>query len=157
MIVCAHGDVFEYCKRKGMIIVETWDGDFREYDGKCPAIVTDADISEVEYYFEKGKLLARRIDLISTRYTDDEKLVSYISYSTDRGGGKKGRVAFGYRREGKKLVEVPEEMAVIAKIRELSESGMTIREIQTADGVCHADGRRLSVSMIHKILKRRDD
>lgn len=148
MIVCAHGDVFEYCKHRGMIIVETWEGDFREYNGKCPVIVTDADISETEYYFEKGKLLARRIDLISTRYTDDEKLVSYISYSTERSGGRKGRKAFG---------SCPKEKAVVEKILELRKSGMTIRAIRETSGICHADGRRLSVSMIHSILKRRDD
>lgn len=157
MIVCAHGNVSEYCDSRGMVIAETWEGDFREYCGKCSIIVTDADISEAEYYFEKGKLLAVGIELISTRYTDDPKVVNYITYAMSRDDGKKRRVAFGYRRKGERLVEVPEEMAVIAKIRGLSNQGMTIREIQAADGVCYTDGRRLSVSMIHNILKRRED
>ncbi len=145
MIVCAHGDVFEYCKSRGLIIVDRWDGDFREYSGTCPILVTDAEITEQEYYLEKGKLLARGIELVSTRYEDNPQLVIYIALTTDRGNVKRRKATFG---------ESPEEVAVIERIRELRSEGLTIREIQAADGVRHTDGRKLSLSLIHNILQK---
>lgn len=143
MIVCAHGNVIEYCKSRDLIIVDRWDGDFRDYNGKCPILVTDAEITEAEYYFEKGKLLARGIELVSTRYEDNALLVRYMTHTTER--ARKQRTTFG---------ATPEEVAVVDRIRELRREGFTIREIQAADGVRHSDGRYLSLSLIHRILQK---
>jgi hypothetical protein len=140
MIVCAHGNVLEYCKSRGLIIVDRWDGDFRDYDGMCPILVTDVEITEQEYYIEKSKLLARGIELVSTRYEDNAQLATYIALTTERGGTKKRKTALASE--------------VIDRIKELRAEGMTIRDIQVADGVCHPDGRRLSISYIHKILQK---
>lgn len=145
MIVCAHGNVIEYCKSRDLIIVDRWDGDFRDYNGKCPILVTDAEITEAEYYFEKGKMLARGIELVSTRYEDNALLVRYMTRTTERNNPAKKRAVFG---------ATPEEVAVIERIRELRREGFTIREIQAADGVRHTDGRYLSLSLIHRILQK---
>ena len=140
MIVCAHGNVFEYCRSRGLIIVDGWDGDFREYGGKCPILVTDADITEQEYYLEKAKLLARGIELVSTRHEDNPQLATYIAITTERGSVKKRKT--------------PLENEVVNRIRALRAEGMTIRAIQAAEGICYPDGRRLSISFIHKILQK---
>lgn len=140
MIVCAHGNVIEYCKSRDLIIVDRWDGDFRDYNGKCPILVTDAEITEAEYYFEKGKLLARGIELVSTRHEDNPQLATYIAITTERGSTKKRKTSLGNE--------------VIDRIRALRAEGMTIRAIQAADGICYPDGRRLSISFIHNILKK---
>ena len=61
MMVCGHGDVFEFCKSRDMVVCETWDGDLGSYSGSCPVLVTDQDMSEQEYYYEKGKFLSRGV------------------------------------------------------------------------------------------------
>ena len=72
MIVCGHGNVFDFCKNRDMVVCEVWDGDLENYKGNCRVLVTDQDMSEQEYYYQKGKLLGRGIELIHTRYKDDK-------------------------------------------------------------------------------------
>lgn len=55
-----------------------------------------------------------------------------------------GRVPFGFRVDGKRLVEDPEEMTVISKAKRLRRSGKSFRDI--------AGALNLSVGYIHKAV-----
>lgn len=143
MTVCAHGDVIDFCDEHDMVICDKWEGKLCEYNGPCRVLVTDSDISENEYYYLKGELLAKGIELISTRHRDDKKLSEYLVYASGR---RKSR------RTGRRPFE---DESVIQRIHELRAKGMSIRSIQMAKGICRSDGSRLSTSTIFKIIKNR--
>lgn len=142
MMVCAHGNVTEFCKDRDMVICDTWDGDIRDYRGPCRVLVTGDDMTEQEYYFAKGELLAKGIELISTRHKDDKLLSEYLVYANDR---RK------HRRGGRQPFSDTE---VIQRILELRGMGLTLRAIREDEGVRYRDGRKLSVSTIKKIVDR---
>lgn len=142
MIVCAHGDVSEYCKSHGMVICDTWDGDIREYRGSQSVLVTDSDISEMEYYFQKGELLSRGVELISTRYVDDLKLSEYLVYYNQRRKEKYG---------GRPVFD---DADVIDRVLELRAAGLSFRAIREDSMVRKKDGRKLCISTIGSILRR---
>lgn len=141
MMVCAHGDVSEYCEQRDMVICDRWEGKPYEYSGPCRVLVTDADMTEHEYYYMKGQLLAKGIELVSTRHSDNPLLSEYLVYANSR--RKENRV-------GRKPFE---DEVVIRRIRELRAKGMSIRAIRDAEGVCSPDGRRFSTSTIFRIIK----
>ena len=145
MMVCAHGKVSEYCENHDMMICDTWDGDLRDYNGDCAVLVTDSDISENEYYFLKGELLAKGYELISTRWKDNEGLLEFIVYANKRRKIRAGgRQRFGDRD-------------VVRRILELRAAGMSLRGIQEDALVRRPDGGRLSISTIGKIIEREKD
>lgn len=148
MIVCAHGEVTEYCKNRDMIIIERYTGDIENYGGVCRVLVTDQDMSAGEYYFLKGKMLARGIELVSTQYVDMENL-SYDKvqevYEKRPGAGRK---KFGTGSAA--------ERAVVDRIFELRDSGCTLKEISEDERVSYLDGRKMALSTIQVILKNRD-
>lgn len=148
MIVCAHGEVSEYCENRDMIIVERYSGDIENYGGVCRVLVTDREMSPGEYYYLKGKMLAQGIELVSTRYVDTENL----SYETVREVREKrpvvGRPKFGDRSEA--------EMAVVNRIFELKDGGSTLKEISEDPGVRYLDGSIIPVSTIQVILRNRE-
>lgn len=147
MIVCAHGEVSEYCENRDMIVVERYTGDIENYRGVCRVLVTDADVSPGEYYYLKGKMLALGVELVSTRYVDTENL----AHGTIREVSERrspGRRKFGTDSES--------EMAVVRKIFELRDSGCTMREISEHEDVGYLDGRKMSVSTIQTILNNRE-
>ena len=157
MIVCGHGNVFEFCEKRDMVVCETWDGDLESYRGNCRVLVTDQDMSEQEYYFIKGKMLGRGIELISTRYKDDKLMTEFLAYQAERRKEKYGgRQPFGFRKVGDEIMEIPEMMVVARKIVEMKDAGATLREIHEDESVHHMDGRRISVSTIQQIIKNRD-
>lgn len=140
MFVCAHGNVSEYCEPRDMEIVDTWDGQIVEYDGKIPVLVTGCDISEAEYYYLKGVLLARGYELISTRYTDEVLATAYlVCHNAKRGGRQRFNDA-----------------VVIQKIRELRAKGLTLRAIRDSEGIRHSDGRKLSLSTIQNLINEKE-
>lgn len=142
MMVCAHGNVTDFCKEHGMVICDTWNGDLSKYNGICRVLVTDSDISENEYYFLKGELLAKGVELISTRHKDDKLLSEFLVYSNSRRKVKyRGRKAFG-------------EKDVIQRILELRKAGATLREIREDERVRHLNGNKLSLSTISAIVER---
>lgn len=142
MMVCAHGNVTDFCKERDMVICDTWSGNLCDYKGPCRVLVTDSDISEAEYYFLKGEMLANGIELISTRYTDEKLLLEYINYANSRRKVKQGgRVLFSDR-------------VVIDRILELRRAGKSLRDIQSDEGVRNKDGGKLSISTISKIIER---
>ena len=128
-----------------MHVCDTWDGEITEYNGVCRVIVTDADISEAEYYLLKGEMLAKGYELVSTRYTDAAIMAGYIKCANSRRRAKySGRKSFN-------------DAAVIQKIQELRAAGLTIRAIRDSEGICHSDGRKLSLSTIQKIINEKGE
>lgn len=157
MIVCGHGDVTEYCKAHDMAVCETWGGDLENYRGGCRVLVTDQDMSEQEYYYIKNKLMSRGVELISTRHKDNPAMLSYLAYAAERRKEKYGgRQPFGYRKVGTEIREIPEMIDVARKIIMLKDAGATLRQIHEAAGICHPDGRKISVSTIQQIIKNRE-
>lgn len=161
MIVCSHGNVSEFCREHGMISAAVYVGALEEYDGKPRILVTDRDMSENEYYYLKGLLLARGVDLISTRYKDDEKVLGVVMYTAQREQERRkqtygGRQPFGWVRRDGMVQENPAMMAVARRIIELKDAGYTLRAIRDEDGICHPDGRKISTSTIHMIVENRE-
>lgn len=156
MIVCGHGDVTEYCKEHDMTVCEVWNGDIDKYSGSCRVLVTDQEMSENEYYYLKGKMLGRGVELISTRHKDDKLITEFLAYQADRRKEKYGgRQPFGYRKVGNEIREIPEMIDVARKIIMLKDAGATYRKIHDTPGICHPDGRKISVSTIQQIIKNR--
>lgn len=149
MIVCAHGEVSEYCKNHGMTICDQHIGDIEEYQGVCRVLVTDAPMGENEFYALKLKMLKRGVELVSIDHSDEamSEFVSYLAMQS-RGGNGGGRPRFGSGSEA--------EMAVVRRIFELRDAGRTLREISESPEVAYLDGRRISVSTIQGILRNRE-
>ena len=143
MLVCAHGEVSEYCKNRDMIIMERYTGKIENYRGGCRVLVTDLDMSLNEYCYLKGMMLAHGTELVSTRYVDSENLV----YSIDKRENR-GRRKFGDDSEA--------EMAVVRRIFEMRDAGHTMKEISEDENVRYLDGRRMTVSTIQVILDNRN-
>ena len=152
MIVCAHGEVSEFCEKSGMTIYEHYTGDLESYEGTCPVIVTDREMTKNEYYYLKMKLLRRRIELVSINHCDKD-LSEFVAYLNQRQRKEKhgGRLPFGFTSTG-----VDEKkMAVVRRILELRDAGYTYKQIQKDPDVHHGDGRELSISTIQVILGNR--
>lgn len=147
MIVCAHGEVSEYCENRDMIILERYDGDIENYGGVCRVLVTDRDMSPGEYYYLKGKMLAQGVELVSTRYVDTENLAQGVIKDVPEKPNR-GRRKFGDRSGA--------ERAVVDRIFALHDGGATLREISEDEKVGYPDGRKMSMSTIQVILKNRN-
>lgn len=148
MIVCAHGEVSEYCENRDMIIVEQYTGDIESYGGVCRVLVTDREMSSGEYYYLKGKMLAQGVELVSTRYVDTENLSHEVIKVVEEKRPGQGRRKFGQGSD--------EEMAVVRRIFELRDAGYTLRAISKDPGVRYLDGRQMPVSTIQVILNNRE-
>lgn len=151
MVVCAHGDVDGFCDERDMVILER-SNDIEGYNGVCRVLVTDQEMSEYEYYFLKGKMLAKKVELISTRYSDRGWMAKYlIPKKHERYGG---RNMFGFRN-GELTAE---GAAVVRRIFELRDVGYTYARISEDSSVYHLDGsgRKIGISTIQIILKNRE-
>ena len=158
MVVCGHGDVSDFCARHDMVVVMQHDGDIESYRGLCRVLVTDKDMSEQEYYFLKGKMLAKGIELVSTRHKDTEQMSGYMVYQNQQRREKcVGRCKFGFHRVGEEIVPHEGKMEVVKRIFELRDKGYTYRSIREDEQVRHIDGRKLSISTIELILKNRKE
>lgn len=156
MLVCAHGDVTQFCEARDMVITSHYDGDLEKYEGVCRVLVTDAEMTQYDYYYLKGKLFASGVELVSTRYTDDGLLSEYAVYAGKRGAEERrvkygGRQRFGFC-DG---VLTAEGKAVTDRIFELRDKGYSYRMIREDEGVHHPDGRKMSISTIQIIIKNR--
>ena len=148
MIVCAHGEVSEYCESRDMIIIERYTGEIEKYGGVCRVLVTDQELSRAEYYYLKGKMLAQGVELVSTRYVDTENLSYDVVHDVYEKHPGAGRRKFGLGSEA--------EMAVVRRIFELRDAGHTLKEISEDEKVGYPDGRRMSVSTIQVIIRNRE-
>lgn len=148
MIVCAHGEVSEYCKNRGMTICDQHIGNIEDYQGVCRVLVTDQSMGENEFYALKLKMLKRGVELISVDHTDEamSEFVSYLAMQKRAGSG--GRRKFGDGSEA--------EMAVVRRIFELRDSGYKLRAISEDPKVRYLDGRKMPISTIQVILKNRE-
>lgn len=147
MIVCAHGEVSEYCKNHGMTICDQHIGDIQDYEGVCRVVVTDQPMGENEFYALKLKMLKRGIELISVNHSDAamSEFISYMAQQKQNRGG--GRPKFGDNSEA--------ERAVVDRIFELRDAGYKLRAIAEDSKVGYPDGRKMSISTIQVILKNR--
>lgn len=155
MIVCAHGDVSEYCEKHGMIVGDSYVGKLEEYNGACPVLVTDEELGENRFYELKLWLFRRGVELVSTRY-DDANVTSFVSYMALQKKMKHGgRTRFGFRRVGGEMVLTDEGRAVTQRIFKLRDMGFTLKAITEDPEVHHPDGRKMSMSTAQQILKNR--
>ena len=158
MIVCGHGNVTEYCSRYGMVICDTWDGDLESYSGACKVMVTDQEMSEMQYYHIKNKLLVRGFELVSVRYMDDPEVVRQFIRDAETRKQRYGvRQKFGYRKVDGVVVEDPEAMAVVRRVLELRDQRLSYRQIREDERVRYSDGRQLGTTTIMPICKNRSE
>lgn len=154
MIVCGHGDVADFCKKHHMVIVETHEGDLLDYIGKARILVTDQKITEVEYYFVKGELIKRGVELVSTIHKDNVELLKLTPYMSRREKSG-GRSKFGFRKADGEEVLTETGRAIVKRIFELRDAGYSYRGISEDEGVHYPDGRKLNISTIQIIIKNR--
>jgi hypothetical protein len=130
-----------------MIIVERYAGEIENYSGDCCVLVTDREMSSGEYYYLKGKMLARGVELVSTRFVDTENLAQGVVKQIAE-KHRPGRRRFG---EGSLT-----ERVVVDRIFELRDAGRTLREISEDEKVRYPDGKKMSISTIQVILSNRE-
>lgn len=149
MLVIAHGEVSEYCEKHGLIICGEHIGEIESYEGNCPVLVTDQDMSENAFYGLKLKMLRRGVELISVRHSDRamSEFVAFLA-QTDRREKSGGRRRFGSGSEA--------EMAVVRKIFEMHDAGKKLREIHENEEISYLDGRKIGISTIQWIIKNRN-
>lgn len=156
-IVCAHGDVKDFCESKNLLICSEYTGELADYKAGCRVLVTDQQMTKNEYYYHKDQLLRRGVDLISTEHEDTAEMLEYLAYSAEcRRKKYGGRQPFGYQRRNGVVVENAALIAVARKIIDLRDEGVVLREIQEVPGIRHLDGRKISVSTIQQIIKNRE-
>lgn len=156
MIVCAHGDVREFCEAHDMIIIEDYVGEIEKYDGLFRVLVTAEEMSEHEYYFLKGKMLNRGYELVCIHRKDERTMVELMTYKVIREAEERrekygGRHMFGMNGDG--LTETGR--VVVARIFELRDKNYTLRQISEDADVHKSDGSSLSISTIQTIIKNR--
>ena len=156
MIVYAHGNVSDFCEKNNMIIVGTHDGEIEDYKGFCPVLVTDKEMSEPEYYYLKGRMIARKVELVSVHHTDMKVFVEQMLFNMKMRKGNRGFCRFGFKREGDEIVPHEQNMLVVKRILELRDKGYVLREIREDDLVRKSDGRKLSISTIQIIIRDRE-
>lgn len=157
MVVCAHGNVNEFCKEYDMLIVETHVGDIEKYSGIFRVLVTDQEMTEYNYYYLKGRMLAKGYELVSVHHSDKRCLVDLIAHTVEKELEDKrekfgGRHMFGTNEDG--LTE--HGRTVVRRILELRDTGFSLRQIKECPDVHHPDGKSLSISTIQVIIKNRE-
>lgn len=153
MIVCAHGEVREFCEAHEMQILEKYDGDMKDYRGKCVVVVTDLKMSREEYDRLKCELFGRGIELVSTEWTDDEVILRLLRNQIEQRGKRGGRQMYGFAKKNGVIVDIPRKIVVAKKILEMRDEGMTLRDIQNyLDSI----GEYMSMSTIQTIIKNRE-
>lgn len=162
MIVCAHGNVTEFCRENGLTVAARYVGEIVDYRGEIKTIVTDQQMGAQEFLYLRMIMLGKGYDVRSIQYpTIDKKINEFLEFvGTQEIHRRKekygGRQPFGYRKVGTEIREIPEMIAVARKIIEMKDSGATLRQIHEAQGICHPDGRKISISTIQQIIKNRE-
>lgn len=160
MIVCGHGDVYDFCEERNMVVADLYNGEVAVYDGICRILVTDQEMSENEYLTLKKKMLVSGVELVSTKHVDETHVSKYIVYSIKQDNDERRRVAgrclFGYHRVNGEVVPHEEGMKVVRRIFELRDENNTYAKISKDDDVHGLDGRKLSISTIALIIKNRE-
>jgi hypothetical protein len=155
MVVCAHGDVSEFCEKHEMEILESYSGSLEEYKGNCAVIVTAEDLSREDYDSLKCSLFSRKIELVSVKWPDDEVILRLLRNQIELRGKRGGRQMYGFYKKHGLITEIPEKVKIARRIIELRDAGKTLREIQAEAGGYYENGRPLSMSTISEIIKNR--
>ena len=156
MVICAHGNVKEFCDKHEMMIYESYEGALEDYKGTCSVIVTNERMSREAYDSLKCDLFARGVELVSTQWLDDELLLRLLRCNVERRRKRGGRQMFGYYRVNGVVKENPAMIAVARKVIRLRDAGYTLRQIREDPGVYHSDGKKLATSTIQVIIKNRE-
>lgn len=156
MVVCAHGNVAEFCEQHEMKILTAYDGNLEDYRGDCAVVVTNQKMTRTEYDSLKCDLFGRGVELVSTEWTDDEVILRLLVNQIEQRGKRGGRQAFGFYKKNGIIVENPATMAVARRVIKLRDAGMTYRDIREDADVRHPDGGKFSLSTIQVIIKNRD-
>lgn len=156
MVVCAHGDVSRFCEEHEMEILEKYEGDLLNYNGKCLVIVTDQKMTREEYESLKCKVFGHGYELVSVDWTDDAIILALLRQTIANRKKRGGRQMFGFTKKNGEITEIPRLMYVARRIIELRDSGMTLKEIQNFPEIHHLDYKKISVSTIQQIIKNRE-
>lgn len=160
MVVCAHdkhGDVAGFCEAHEMQILEKYIGDISEYHrGNCSVIVTDQVMTREEYDDLKCTLFSRGVELVSTKWTDDEVILRLLHNQIQNRKKRGGRQIFGFTKKNGQIIEIPEKIAVARRVIALRDEGMTLKGIRADREVRHRDGQMLAISTIQQIIKNRE-
>ncbi len=157
MVVCAHGDVSEFCEKHEMEILESYSGSLEEYKGNCAVIVTAEDLTREDYDSLKCSLFGRGIELVSVKWPDDDVILRLLRNQIEQRGKRGGRQMFGFYKKYGLITEIPEKIALARRIIKMRDAGKTLREIQVETGGYYEDGRPLSMSTIQQIIKNRKE
>ena len=148
MVVCAHGNVAEFCEKHEMQIFETYEGNLEDYKNNCSVVVTDQKMTRQEYDTLKCTLFGRGVEVVSTVGPDDELILRLLRNQVEQRGKRGGRQMFGFHKRKGMIVEIPEKIEMARMIIKLRDSGKTLREIcEVAD---------LSMSTVQTIIKNRE-
>lgn len=156
MIVCAHGDVADFCEKHEMEILEKYNGSLNDYKGSCTVIVTDQQMTREEYESLKCLLFGRGFELVSVDWTDDKIILALLRQTIERRKKRGGRQLFGFYKKNGVIAEIPEVIATARRVIELRDKGWTMRDIREHGDVRHPDGGELGISTIESIIKNRD-
>lgn len=160
MVVCAHdtkGDVDAFCEAHEMQILESYFGDIGDYyKSNCAVIVTDQEMTRQEYDSLKCTLFSRGVELVSTKWTDDEAILRMLQCQIQNRKKRGGKQIFGYTKKNGLITEIPEMIAVARKVLKMRDSGFTLKEISGDKEIRYPDGRKISVSTIQQIIKNRE-
>lgn len=148
MVVCAHGNVAEFCEKHEMQILECYIGYLEDYKGNCPVVVTDQKMTRQEYDTLKCTLFGRGVELVSVEWPDDELILRLLRNQVEQRGKRGGRQMFGFHKKKGMIVEIPEKMKIARMIIEMRDSGKTLREICEVVDV--------SMSTVQTIIKNRE-
>ena len=148
MVVCAHGNVAEFCEKHEMQIFETYEGNLEDYKNNCCVVVTDQKMTRQEYDTLKCTLFGRGVELVSTEWPDDELILRLLRNQVEQRGKRGGRQMFGFHKRKGMIVAIPEKIKIARMIIEMRDSGKTLREIcEVVD---------LSMSTVQTIVKNRE-
>ena len=158
MIVCVCGgaEADAFCEQHGFLVLAHYHGDLLDYSGEAPVLVTDQEMTREGYDRWKCYMFGRGVELISTKWTDDEAILRMLRLERERKNRRGGRQAFGFTMMNGETCEIPGAIEVARRIIGLRDAGLTYREIQDTEGITHVGGKRLSLSTIQVIVKNRE-
>lgn len=161
MIVCSDSQSVDWCEAHGLTVVECYDGAPLDYDGTCSTIVIGRDLTENQFYYLKWQMLQRGIEILSPQHVENDDLNRFLAYAANQEKKRRraaygGRQPFGFVQKDGEVYEVPELMDVAREIIRLHDEGKSLRQIREIDEIRGSDGRRLSISTIATIVKKRE-
>lgn len=123
----------------------------------CGARIVTADGINSEDTPE-GRLLRGMLDLFSEHERQMIRMRTKAAMAAKKAKGEPvGNPPYGYRFVDHKLSQVPEEMAIVARVIALHKQGMSIRQVTRAMRTSNyraRNGRALSFSLVRGVIQR---